>query len=184
MPDPENPESLSDGEKLIQLQAAIQEAVLGYQKTIADLQDERDSYLKQLQRSQADLENYKKRITRDKEIAVQDVTRGFLKKLIPVLDSIDYALSSIGPEQELVIKPLLMFKEPFLQTLSEYQVYPIQPLIGDPFDPEIHQAISVVETEDVESEVIGCIARVGYTIDNQVFRPSDVVVHKPLSLDN
>jgi len=185
MPEETDSENLSDGEKLVQLQEAIKEAVIGYNGTITALQDERDSFLKQWQRSQADLVNYKNRSIKDKEIAVREVTRSFLEKLIPILDSIDFALSSIGPEQEVtVIKPFLMLKESFLKVLSEYSVSQILPSLGDPFNPEIHQAISVVETADVESQIVGNIARVGYMIEDCVFRPSDVVVHKPLSLDN
>ena len=81
-------DNLTEEEKLEQLQ----EAILSCQAQMISMRDERDAFLTQLQRSRADFDNYKKRAKKDKELAAQEVTRNFLKKLIPVMDNIDYAL--------------------------------------------------------------------------------------------
>jgi molecular chaperone GrpE len=166
--------TLTDAEKL----SMLQEAILSCQESMSHMQDERDAFLIQLQRSQADFENYKKRAKKDQDIAVQGVTRKFLEKLIPIMDNIDYALNAVGPDQESLAKPIRMISEAFSRTLSEYSVTRIFPQPGEPFNPEIHQAISVMYA-DVDAQVIGHVARTGYAIGSQVFRPSDVVVHKP-----
>jgi molecular chaperone GrpE len=167
-------DNLTEEEKLEQLQ----EAILSCQAQMISMRDERDAFLTQLQRSRADFDNYKKRAKKDKELAAQEVTRNFLKKLIPVMDNIDYALEAVPAEQEILSKPVHMIRDAFLGTLAEFSVLRISPQIGEPFDPEIHQAISVM-TADVDSQVVGYVARPGYIIGTQVFRPSDVVVHKP-----
>ena len=167
-------ENLTDTEKL----SMLQEAILSCQDNMIVLQEERDAFLIQLQRSRADLENYKKRARKDQAIAVQGVTRKFLEQLIPIMDNIDYALGAVPADQETLAKPLQMISEAFTRTLAEYSVTRISPQPGDPFNPEIHQAISVMAA-NVTEQCIGHVARIGYAIGDQVYRPSDVVVNKP-----
>lgn len=166
-------EEPSDQDKL----ELLQDAILSCEQNMLALQEQRDMYLNQLKRNHADFENYKKRAKREQELESQRIARNFLEQLIPILDNVDYALSALDPNHE-IFKPILMIKENFNKVMENYGVSRIEPQIGDSFDPEIHQAISVVPA-DVDTQIIGHIARVGYAINSQVFRPSDVVVHQP-----
>ena len=171
-------DNLSDADKL----EMLQEAILSCEDTIQKLSDEKDNYLAQLQRAAADFANYKRRAKKDEELAVSRAIRGFLEALIPVMDNIDYAVTALPDQSDALAKPLMMIRDAFSGVLSQHKVQRVDPLPGDPFDPEIHQAISV-QIANVEKEVIGHVARAGYTIGDQVFRPSDVVVFQPEKKD-
>jgi len=102
----------------------------------------------------------------------------FVKALVPILDNIDYALNALENTDDSIKQPIVMLQQSYLKVLEEYLVARILPQEGDPFDTEIHQAISV-QYHDVEREVVGQVARIGYTIGDQVFRPADVVIYMP-----
>lgn len=164
---------LTNEEKLV----TLQEAVVIYQHKMQELQEERDSYLQALRRNQADFENFKKRSIKDRDIAVVASTRKMVEQLVPILDNIDYAIDALDTEAE-IFKPVKMISDAFNKVLVEHKVSRIDPQIGEPFDPEVHQAISVLPA-DVNTQIVGHVARPGYMIDGKVFRPSDVVVQKP-----
>ena len=166
-------EEPSDSQKL----AMLQEAIMSCEQNMAVLQEQRDSYLDQLKRAQAEFQNYKKRASREQAQIEQRVARKFLEELLPVLDNLDYTVSSLDENSE-IFKPILMIKESFCKVLSERGVTAIDPVVGDPFDPEIHSAISVMPS-DVDHQQVGHIVRRGYAIGDQVFRPSDIVVLTP-----
>lgn len=159
--------------------ANLQEVVSSCQGVVADLQNEKHDLKLALQRAQADFVNYQKRALKDKQDAKQQATRSFLEDLIPVLDNIRYSLIALqdAGANEAILDPMLMLNDSFVKILIKHQVEQILPEIGDPFDPEYHQAISVM-AGTIPGETVAHIARPGYAIAGQVFRPAEVVVQK------
>ncbi|MGK0172566.1 MAG: molecular chaperone GrpE [Gammaproteobacteria bacterium] len=150
------------------------------QKRIADLElalaDQRDQAL----RSQAELENTRRRAQRDVENAHKFGLERFVNEMIPVLDSMELGLQAAGQEeaalQSLVEGTELTLK--MLQSaLGKFQVEPVEPVNGK-FDPELHQAMSMQDAEGVESgNVIGVFQK-GYTLNGRLVRPAMVIVAK------
>lgn len=157
--------------------ANLQEVVTSCQGVVADLQNEKHDLKIALQRAQADFVNYQKRAQKDQVAAKQQATRSFLEDLIPVLDNIRYSLIALQDADPAILEPMLMLNDSFVKILVKHQVEQIVPEIGDPFDTEYHQAISVM-AGTIPGETVAHISRPGYAIAGQVFRPAEVVVSK------
>lgn len=155
----------------------LQEIVSSCQGVIAELRDEKHDLVAQIQRSSADFANFQKRARKDRDQAKLETTRSFLEKLIPILDNLGFALTALKDADPAIKDPILMIQDAFVKVLSEKNVTQVVPQIGDPFNSEWHQAISVL-AGDTPGEFVAHIARNGYAIGEHVFRPADVVVKK------
>jgi molecular chaperone GrpE len=141
------------------------------------LRAERDSLLDRLARLQAEFDNYRKRIAREnaefRDYAVADAA----KNLLPVIDNFALALrnTSGGPEDfrkgvELIHKQL----QDVLQRLKVEQI----PAQGEPFDPRVHEAIEMVESNQVPDNHVLEELQPGYRIKDRLLRPAMVRVAK------
>jgi molecular chaperone GrpE len=157
----------------------LQEVVSSCQGVIADLREEKHDLSSQIQRTKADFVNFQKRARKDRQLAQLETTRKFLEKLIPILDNLGFALLALKDAGAAIKDPILMIEDAFVKVLESHDVSQIVPQIGEPFNPELHQAISVIPG-DVEGELVAHIARYGYAIGDQIFRPADVVVQKKM----
>ena len=133
-----------------------------------------------LLRSQADLQNSRRRADRDIENAHKYAVEKFVKDLLAVLDSMDRALelatTSDGFEVAMLEGTQMTHKLLF-DTISKHGVEPIDP-IGEPFDPQQHQAMSMVESVDHEPNTIMAVMQKGYKLEGRVIRAAMVVVTK------
>jgi molecular chaperone GrpE len=145
------------------------------------LERERDEYLLALQRTQADFENYRKRITRLQEEQAARAAADLVNKILPVLDTLDLALahqseSSAGTEDA---KALAASRSLLLDVLAKEGLERVDQA-GVPFDPAVHDAVSRAEHEgDAEGSnevVIDEVLRSGYRWRGQVVRPAMVSV--------
>jgi len=174
-PDATFAEIITVEEKLVKLQ----EVVSSCHEVITGLQEEKAELVTALQRSKADFDNFQKRARKDRLAAKKEITRKFLEQLVPILDNMGFTLSALENADDSVKESFLMLQDAFVKILETHGVTQIVPQAGDPFNPEIHQAISVVPGA-VEGEFVAHIARYGYAIKDQVFRPADVVVQKKI----
>lgn len=151
-----------------------------FRKDLKDVKKEKEEYLSQLQRERADFINYK----RDEETRVKDKLAYSRERLImdflPVLDSYDMAFAN-KEAWEKVDKNWRMgveyIHQQLLKVLADYQVYPIDTKIGDAFDPNIHQSIENVATDDKEKDhTIAQITQSGYKLADRIIRPARVNV--------
>lgn len=126
-----------------------------------------------LQHLQADFQNYRKRMEKDRQDLIKYSTKNVLSKLIPVLDNFQLALNNANPGKEFV-KGVEMIYSQFLSTLESEGLKPIPAKKGK-FDPEIHEAISHVHSDDEAGTVIEEFQQ-GYTLNNKVIRHSRVKV--------
>jgi len=138
------------------------------------LKSERDSLIERLARLQAEFENARKRTAREqqefREYAVSDA----LKALLPSLDSFERALQTSASDKEFRGGVELIYKQ-LQDALSKLGLRPI-PAKGEPFDPHLHQAIEMVDTDEAEDHHVLDELQRGYKLKDRLLRPSLVRV--------
>jgi molecular chaperone GrpE len=142
------------------------------------LKAERDVLFDRLARLQAEFDNYRKRAAREQAEFKQYAVADAVKALLPVLDSLERALRTSEESSELHAGLELILRQ-FNDVLGKLGVQPIR-AEGQPFDPNQHQAVEVVESSAVpDQHVIEELQR-GYRIKDRLLRPSMVrVARKP-----
>jgi molecular chaperone GrpE len=146
------------------------------QSELQKAQAERDSLYDRLARQQAEFDNFRKRASREQQEFRQYAVSDALKQFLPVLDSFDRALavSNDGGEEKLRSGVELVRKQ-MLDTLARLGVTPIE-AEGSVFDPQIHEAIEMVDTRDAkDNHVISELQR-GYRLKDRLLRPAMVRV--------
>ncbi len=146
------------------------------EEALAEAAEYKDKYL----RAHADFENAKKRLEKDKMNAVSYANESFAKDILAVLDSFDNALSSIeSAEGENASEVLEKMKEGVTLTYTQLKKILEKNQIKEidckgEFDPEVHQAIMQVESDEHESGDVVQVMQKGYTIKDRVLRPAMV----------
>jgi len=136
--------------------------------------DNYDRYL----RSVADLENFRKRAVRDREDAAHRASTRILEDLIPVLDNLALGLQAAkAPNADLktLIGGVEMIGQQLKSSLASHGLSEISPL-GQPFDPNLHEAISHQPHEDIPADHVCAVIRIGYTLNSRLVRAASVVV--------
>jgi molecular chaperone GrpE len=137
-------------------------------------------YWDQIMRMRAEIENNRKRAERDVENAHKYALKGFVENLLPVVDSMDMgqaAATSDTATLESIREGSELTMSMFAQVLERSGLQQINPL-GEKFDPERHQAISMVEIEDAESNSVIEVMQKGFLLNDRLIRPAMVVVAK------
>lgn len=131
-------------------------------------------------RAQAEVMNIRRRAEGDVEKARKFALERFVGDLLPVVDNLDRALAVIDVEDEsmkAVIEGIELTRKSFLDTLEKNQVKSIDPQ-GEPFNPEEHQAMTMVPNPDVEPNTVLEVFQKGYSLNGRLIRPAMVVVSK------
>jgi molecular chaperone GrpE len=140
-------------------------------------QSAKDNWDKLL-RSQAEMENLKRRNAKDLENAHKFALDGFVKSLLEVKDSLAMGLKSAQEEKatiEHIIEGLEMTDKVFVSTMEKFGVEMIDPQ-GETFNPELHEAVTMVPMPDKESNSVLEVVQVGFTLNGRLVRPAMVVV--------
>jgi molecular chaperone GrpE len=143
------------------------------------LRAERASYLDRLARLQAEFDNFRKRGVKEQQDFRDYALVEALKSLLPILDSLDRALKTSGVSVKDFHSGIELIDKQFHDALSKLGVEPI-PTEGEAFDPNLHQAVQMVDTDEVaDNQVIDELQR-GYRIKDRLLRPAMVrVAHNP-----
>ncbi|MCF7982128.1 MAG: nucleotide exchange factor GrpE [Pseudomonadales bacterium] len=131
-------------------------------------------------RSQAELHNVRRRAERDVEHAHKFGMEKIVQELLPVVDSLERALEASGDDNDFVKamkEGIELTLNMFLKALAKFQIEPVSPE-GEPFDPALHQAVSMVEQNEVEPNTVVHVMQKGYTLHGRIVRPAMVVVAK------
>ena len=131
-------------------------------------------------RAQAEEQNARRRAQQDVEKAHKFGLEKFVGDLLPVADNLDRALAAISTEDESmksVVEGLELTRKSFSDILAKHQVIEVDP-VGEPFDPQLHQAMTMVESPDVEPNSVIDVFQKGYTLHGRLVRPAMVVVAK------
>lgn len=139
------------------------------------LRSERDDLLDRLARLQAEFDNSRKRAAKEnadyRDYAVADAARG----LLPVLDSFDLALKNAGTKPEDLRKGMELIRKQLQDALQRMNVQRVAAQ-GQPFDPRVHEAIEMVESDQVPDHHVLEELQPGYKIKERLLRPAMVRV--------
>jgi molecular chaperone GrpE len=140
----------------------------------ATIEVERDKYLALAQRTQADFENYRKRMARENAAAVDRGMAKLAKELLPALDHLELALKAAEGHED-VVKGFAMVAGEITAALERAGIQPFSPK-GEPFDPNEHEAMAQQPVEGAEAGTVVEVYQSGYRINGAVLRPARVVV--------
>jgi molecular chaperone GrpE len=142
----------------------------------ASLKTERDQLLDRLARLQAEFDNYRKREQRERAEFRDYAVANVIEQFLPVIDNFQLALNSGGSAEQLRSGVELIVKqmEEVLRNLNVQAV----PTVGSQFDPRVHEALDMVERNDVPDHQVLDEVRRGYTLREKLLRPALVRVAK------
>lgn len=131
-------------------------------------------------RAQAELDNVRKRTTRDVESAHKYALDKFINELLPVLDSMELGLvaSVEGEDVNSLREGLELTLKMFCSSLEKSGVHPVNPQKGDKFNPDQHEAVTMQEVDDAESGTVVTMLQKGYELNGRLIRPAMVIVAK------
>lgn len=145
----------------------------------AELQESKDQML----RLQAEMQNVRRRAEQDVEKAHKFALEKFVKELLPVADSLEKAVESTQA-QDAGDQVVASIREGVEMTLGllmgglgKFKVEQVNP-VGEPFDPQLHEAMSMVPAPDAEPNSVVAVIQKGYTLNERLVRPAMVVVAK------
>jgi len=155
--------------KIAQLEAALLSSE-------AKVKEQQDSVL----RAKAEVENMRRRTETEIDKARKYALNKFAEELLPVIDNLERAIQAADTENE-AVKPLLegveLTHKTFVDTVSKFGLKEINPE-GETFNPELHQAMSIQESPDHESNTVMFVMQKGYELNGRVVRPAMVMVAK------
>jgi molecular chaperone GrpE len=130
-------------------------------------------------RSQADLENYRKRAQREKEDLARFANEAILREMLPVIDNLERAVAHAGNEQGSggLLQGVEMTLGQFQKVLEKFGVTSIK-AAGEPFNPAVHEAIGQVESGKHAPNTVVQEFQRGYLLNDRLLRPSLVMVTK------
>lgn len=142
-----------------------------------------DENWERLLRTTADFDNFKKRAAREKQEAIRYANEGLLEKLVPVLDNFDAALAAVQTgstdsttAQSLQTGVAMIFQQ-LKKVLTDAGLEEVN-ATGQKFDPNLHEAVSQQESEEVPEGQVLQQLRKGYKLRDRLLRPATVVVAK------
>jgi len=156
--------------------AAEDEALAAKAQEVERLQD-------RLVRLQAEFENYKKRMAREKAEFLKFATEGLLLEFLPILDNLERAIASARTEtsgREAVVEGVDMIARLFRATLEKAGVKPMD-AVGKPFDPSLHQAVAQVESPGGPDHVVLEEVQKGFLLEGRVLRAAMVKISRASS---
>ena len=148
---------------------------------IEKIKEERDFHLKQRQYAQAELVNYRKQVSKEFENQSKFGNSQIIQYLIEIYEDLKRIIDNSNSDDSslkgltLIIKNIeSMFKEQSVEIINS---------VGNPFDPNLHEAIEYTENSDIDDNVVISEIQSGYKIHGQVLRPSKVNVCKNKSVN-
>ncbi len=139
-----------------------------------------ERYLDQLKRAQADFENYRKRIARERSTLADGVKRDLFARFLELYDALGSALqhpAKAPPAAQPYVEGMQLIRQRFMSLLEQEGVRPIK-TEGTRFDPEYHEAVATVKGEGEDSGFVAQEVRKGYLYKDILLRPAKVVVYE------
>lgn len=149
--------------------------IVALEEAVAALTAERDAMQDQLLRSRAEFDNYRKRTARQTEQIRKTAAEDLIRGLLPVVDNLERALSHAENPEDGLAQGVLMISQQFCEVLKAQGLTPI-PALGEPFDPQVHEAMSHLPSEECPAGSVLAEYERGYRIGDYIVRPSKVVV--------
>ncbi|NIY92521.1 nucleotide exchange factor GrpE [Vibrio diazotrophicus] len=171
-----NQDDAQEGEVLDEQEAKIAQLEAALLSTEQRLKDQQDSVL----RAKAEVENMRRRSEQEIDKARKFALNRFAEELLPVIDNLERAIQAADMENE-AIKPVVegveLTHKTFIGVIEKFGLKEINPE-GEAFNPEFHQAMSIQESPDHESNTVMFVMQKGYELNGRVVRPAMVMVAK------
>ncbi|MBY6203469.1 nucleotide exchange factor GrpE [Halomonas denitrificans] len=172
---PESPEADAADQESADAGSGRAEAADGAQ---ADLGARVERLTEALARSQAEMVNQERRLEREMDKARKFALERVMRDFVPVLDSLDQAMESVGDgDGSSAVEGLALTRKLALKVLEAHGLETIDPA-GKPFDPSWHEAMTAVPSEDAEPDSVIEVLQKGYALNGRLLRPARVVVAK------
>lgn len=156
---------------------ALHDELAAVQKSINDYKD-------QVLRAQAEQQNIRRRLERDVSNAHKYAVEKLAKDLLPIIDSLEHATQAMNKDEnkdeeayKAVGEGVELSLKMFTDTLTKHSIVAVDPE-GEPFDPQFHEAMSMIVNEDVEPNTVIAVMQKGYTLNQRLIRPARVIVAK------
>jgi len=146
--------------------------------TLQDARAKADEHWNQLLRARAELENYKRRAERELENAHRYGLEKVAKELLPIKDSMELGLAAaegVGDDSQKVKEGIELTLKMFDSLMNKIGITEINP-VGEKFNPEFHQAMTMQEAPDREPNTVLTVYQKGYLLNDRLIRPAMVVV--------
>ena len=166
-------ESAASAEATVDPQAELQQELALAQEALQQAQE-------QVLRAQADAQNARRRAEQDVAKARKFALEKFAEELLPVVDNLERGIESAQQDSAEVAtlrEGVEMTLSMFVNALKKFNVEPLDPQ-GEPFDPQLHQAMSMVENDNVEPNTVLHVMQKGYQLNGRLVRPAMVMVSK------
>ena len=167
-------------EDVVPAKAAADAAEETIEQQLEKAQDTIKDYWDQMMRLRAEIDNNRKRAERDIENAHKYALKNFVENLLPIMDSMEMGQTAAAADNatlESIREGTALTMNMFVQVLEKNGLEQVDPL-GEKFDPERHQAISMVEAEGAESGSVIEVMQKGFLLNDRLVRPAMVVVAK------
>ena len=146
------------------------------QQLEASRKTEREAML----RAHAEIENIRRRTEQDIEKAHKFALEKFSNELLPVIDNLERAIDAADRESEeskAMLEGLDLTLKTFLDAVSKFGIVPVDEA-NVPFNPEVHQAMTMIESPDHSAGQVINVMQKGYSLNNRLLRPAMVIVSK------
>lgn len=150
------------------------------QQQVEDLKNELVQTKEQSLRVQAEMQNVRRRAQQDVEKAHKFGLEKFVNDILPVADNLERtvaAASDSNTDLQAIVEGAELTLKSLMDALKRHQVEAVNPE-GEPFDPQLHQAMTAIENRDVEPNTVLNVFQRGYTLHGRLVRPAMVVVSK------
>ena len=147
---------------------------------VAQLQEQVAAARDQALRAQAEAQNIKRRAEQDLEKARKFALEQDTNDLRPVVDNLERALEAASSGEEAsksIAEGVELTLKSFLDAMGRFNIEKVDPE-GEPFDPNMHQAMSMIENDQVEPNSVIAVVQKGYTLNGRLVRPAMVMVSK------
>ncbi len=155
------------------------EAVARLETALAEKTAQAEEYLTRLKYLQADFENYKKMVARERELYEKCATEALIKRLLPILDHLEAAFTSAQSCKDVLsfVKGIELIYLDFLDALGREGLKPIK-AVGERYDPYKHEVTMTVIDEDAAEDTVLEELERGYTLGTRVLRSAKVAIAK------
>ena len=145
---------------------------------LEDARAKADEHWEQVIRARAELDNLKKRHSRELENAHKYAIDKFVNEILPVKDSLELGLNAAsdeGADLAKLIEGTELTLKLFLDVMGKFGIEEINP-VGEPFNPEFHQAMAMQPSDEAEPNTVLTVVQKGYTLNERLVRPAMVMV--------
>ena len=155
-------------------QSEEEQKIMDLQNALEQLKADNDEKDDRIKRLMAEFENFKKRSNKEREGLYSSVMGEVVLQILPVIDNLEKAVESKTEDQDYK-NGIILVLEQLKETLKKNGVTEIE-AVGKPFDPSLHEAISMVEDPSLGEKIVQQEYRKGYMIGDKVLRHSMVIV--------